>query len=116
MKLFLAFVLVGVLCGNATEVSTPMKVSSFSAVMEQQRLMLHWQVAENEIGEHFELERSNDGINFKMAALIFTTDNPGTEHYWFRESKKESASAFSYRLKIIQKNGSSCYAGVIAIR
>jgi hypothetical protein len=88
-----------------------LKIISFDGTITGNKVLLSWTVGENQEAEQFEVERSSNGKNFKMAALIFGTDKADTDTYRFFERTKKSK--ISYRLKIIYKNGTIDYSRVI---
>lgn len=75
--------------------------------------MLSWSISSNEDANRFELERSQDGKDFIMAALIFGTDKAGTESYQFLEKEKYSRTYY-YRIRIIGKNGKEKFSEAIS--
>ncbi len=54
--------------------------------MKNDKTVLQWAIAENETGERFEVEKSNNGKNFVMAGLLFTTEKQGIETYFFKDA------------------------------
>lgn len=79
--------------------------------IENNRIFLNWAMDSNQDTNQFELERSSDGKNFVLAALVFGTDKPGTEDYRFYE-KARSKKTF-YRVKIIRKDRTADYSDII---
>jgi hypothetical protein len=77
------------------------------------KVFLQWMVKENESADKFEVEKSADGKNFMMSALVFGTDNPFSDNYFFYE--KASHKKFYYRIKIINKDRKTEYSPVIVI-
>jgi hypothetical protein len=98
---------------SATINTTPTKVISFKGDIEKQKVLLNWVVSENEKSDQFEIEKSIDGKIFIMTALVFGTDKPDTDNYWFFE--KAGKQKTFYRIKIIDKNQQSVYSPVIEI-
>ncbi|MDP9230092.1 MAG: hypothetical protein M3O67_05400 [Bacteroidota bacterium] len=91
----------------------PIKLVSFEGNLDKNKVYLKWSVAENEIVDRFEVERSIDGKNFTMAALVFGTDKIDIETYLFKESK--NADKMMYRLKMLDKNNKAEYSKTINI-
>ena len=91
----------------------PAKLISFNGSISNNRVFLQWQVGENESADQFEVEKSTDGKNFVLAALVFGTDKPETGDYWFYE--KANTKRFYYRIKMITKNRKTEYSPVITI-
>ena len=89
-------------------------VINFNGNITNNRVLLQWQVNENEAADQFEIEKSTDGKNFSLAALVFGTDKPETDNYWFYEKAKQKK--FYYRVKMITKSKNSSYSSIIEIR
>ncbi|OSZ73722.1 hypothetical protein CAP36_17100 [Chitinophagaceae bacterium IBVUCB2] len=87
---------------------------NFNGNITNNRVLLQWQVSENQAADQFEIEKSTDGKNFSLAALIFGTDKPETDNYWFYEKAKQSK--FHYRVKMITKAKQTTYSSVIVIK
>lgn len=96
-----------------TTSSNPVQLISFNGSISNNRVFLQWQVGENEGADQFEIEKSTDGKIFVMAALVFGSDKPATDTYWFYEKAKNKK--FYYRIKIISKNKEAAYSPVITI-
>jgi hypothetical protein len=100
---------------TATPPSSTTKISrilSFTSSLKKDRVLLSWSISDNEDANRFELERSLDGKEFVMAALIFGTDKVGTDNYQFLEKEKYSRTYY-YRIRIIGKNGRTIYSDAI---
>jgi hypothetical protein len=98
----------------AVPIILPVKLLSFSGNIANQKLKLQWTVAENEKGEHFKIEKSADGKDFKSIGLVFTTEKAGTEHYSYSEASEASATYF--RLKVVNKDNSISYSKVVLLK
>ncbi len=62
---------------------------------------------------NFEIEKSIDGKNFSMAALVFGTDKTETDNYMFYE--KATKKKMMYRVKVINKDQTVDYSSIIEI-
>jgi len=91
----------------------PAKVISIDGSISNQKVILNWVVSENETADLFEVEKSTDGKNFSMAALVFGTDKPANGQYQFYE--KASKQKTVYRIKLINKNKETEYSEVVEI-
>src|ERR1700749_4916957 len=76
----------------------PAKLISFKGSVNSNKVILQWAVSENQTADKFEVEKSADGHNFVMAALVFGTDSPETGNYEFLE--KANNKKVSYRIKL----------------
>ena len=59
----------------------------------------------------FEIEKSSNGKEFKMAALVFGTEKAGDEIYKFFE--KAVSKKVYYRIKMVGKDNSIRYSEVL---
>ena len=91
----------------------PVKLLSFQGGLSKAQTQLSWTVAENETGNYFEVERSNDGKNFTTVAVVSTTQKQGNEAYMYNEAAQASAY---YRLRIVNKDRSASYSKVLLIK
>ena len=98
----------------ASTVGKSPSVINFNGNITNNRVLLQWQVNENEAADQFEIEKSTDGKNFSLAALVFGTDKPETDNYWFYEKAKQKK--FYYRVKMITKSKNSSYSSIIEIK
>ena len=76
--------------------------------------MLQWLIDKNETADRFDVERSADGINFTMAALVFTSEKNGNENYMFYENLNNKRKVY-YRLKMYNKSQSINYSKTLVI-
>ncbi|HWJ91481.1 MAG TPA: T9SS type A sorting domain-containing protein [Flavisolibacter sp.] len=93
----------------------PLSLISFSGSMNNNRPELHWTTGENETGDHFELQRSFDGIQFTLAAYIPVTAKEGLESYSYKEQAMFTGTVY-YRLKMVNKNFSEKLSKIIVLK
>ncbi|HEY3249502.1 MAG TPA: hypothetical protein VGK25_00145, partial [Ignavibacteria bacterium] len=79
----------------------PVKLIYFQGNMENNKITLHWNVAQNELSNRFEVERSADGKNFTSAGVVVATTKSGSEYYSFTETTDNDK--IYYRLKMYNK-------------
>jgi hypothetical protein len=89
------------------------KIVSLEGNRSSNKVILKWQVADNEGADQFEVERSSDGKNFSTAAFVFATEKSGTDAYLFYE--KSNGKQISYRIKIVNKDRQATYSNVLTI-
>ncbi|MES1221818.1 MAG: hypothetical protein ABUT20_40345 [Bacteroidota bacterium] len=102
-------------CPNRFEVAAKpsAKLLEFKGAISGKKIILKWAVAENETANLFEVQKSLDGKNFEMTALVFGTDKLDTDNYTFYE--KANTQKISYRIKLVSKNKETEYSSVIEI-
>ncbi len=93
----------------------PVKLIYFLGSMNDNRLMLKWNVADNKSVKFFEVEKSYDGENFITRGLVFSSEKNGNETYFFPEVLKSQEKMF-YRLKMIDKNQKAKYSKVLSFQ
>jgi hypothetical protein len=86
---------------------------SVTGSIQQNKIVLDWEVQENRLADQFEVEKSADGKNFTMAALVFGTDNDSLNHYQFYENAGSDIRIF--RIRLINKNKTSVYSREVTI-
>ena len=96
-----------------TQTTTPAKLLSVNASVEENKVILDWTVGENETAYQFEVEKSTDGKNFITTALVFGSDKPQTDKYQFFE--KAGKYKISYRIKLVNKDQKTEYSPVVQV-
>jgi hypothetical protein len=93
----------------------PLSIIRFSGTLNQGIPLLKWTVAENETGDHFELQKSNDGTRFSTVAAISVTDKEGLESYAYNDQKIFGSNTY-YRLKMVNKTFTIAYSKIIVLK
>ena len=91
----------------------PAKLISLNGHISNKKVILQWEVSENETADQSEVEKSTNGKTFVMAGLVFGTDKPETDTYQFYE--KTNNKKVSYRIKLINKDKKIAYSSVVKI-
>ena len=91
----------------------PAHIISFNSHLKNDKVFLEWQVNENNTADQFQVEKSEDGKYFILAAIVFGDNKPETTNYQFYE-KVNSLKLF-YRVKVINKNQQASYSDVIKV-
>jgi hypothetical protein len=86
-------------------------IVEFTYSKKDKKITLNWVADKNQDMNMFEIEKSNDGNSFKMAALVFGTERPGNENYQFFE--KAVSKKVYYRIKMIGKDNKVQYSQVL---
>jgi hypothetical protein len=98
----------------AAFVSSRSQSIQVSADCSNNKINLNWSIDSNEVTDKFEVERSFDGTNFKMVALVFTSEKKGKEDYKFYERLKPGDKV-SYRIKRCYNNEKINYSQVVSV-
>lgn len=87
----------------------PAKIINFQGNIDNGKITLQWTINENETTDRFDVEKSTDGVNFTIAALVFTSEKIGNENYIFYERFKKDTPVY-YRLKLYGKSQDTGYS------
>ncbi|MEO7923596.1 MAG: hypothetical protein ABIR30_07950 [Chitinophagaceae bacterium] len=98
---------------STTHTPPPATVISFSGNITNKKVLLNWVVGDNETAYQFEVEKSTDGKQYTLVALVFGTDKTEKDSYQFYE--KAGNQKVSYRIKLINKDRIAFYSPVIEI-
>lgn len=91
-----------------------LKLLSFTAIAGECAANLYWTTSNEVNADRFEMEQSNDGINFSIAGIINAKNGTGTNNYFITINQQEKTKY--YRLKIIDHNGQFTYSPVQIVR
>lgn len=87
------------------------KLLNFQGSLDNNKVSLQWIIGDNETASQFEVERSFNGKDFNMAALIFGTEKNGNEQYQYAENM--TASKVFYRLRMMDNAGEITYSKIL---
>lgn len=90
-------------------------ISNFSAASTDSCNRVTWTIANNRAANSFEVEKSTDGKNFKVIAVLKATEKFGTESYTYADTAT-GADNIMYRLRILIKNQHDFYSRVILVK
>lgn len=88
-------------------------ILNINASVSNKKVILDWQVDQNETADQFLVEKSTDGINYKIAALVFSTEKKDKEYYLFSEKRGKGKNF--YRVLLISKNKKNTYSPVVEV-
>ncbi|HEV8270709.1 MAG TPA: T9SS type A sorting domain-containing protein [Chitinophagaceae bacterium] len=98
---------------DPTAIPLPIHLISFLGNMNNNnKVTLSWTVADNEIANSFEIERSFNGRDFTTVALVFASEKMGIENYQYYETTSGTDKVM-YRLKMIDKNREIDYSRIL---
>ena len=91
----------------------PVHLIAFQGNMNKNnKVTLNWTIADNEIANNFEIERSFNGRDFTSIGVVFASEKMGTENYMFYETTSGTDKVM-YRLKMIDKNREVNYSRIL---
>jgi hypothetical protein len=92
----------------------PVDLLSFNAVAGAAGTSLAWQTANEVNFSHFDVEKSYDASAYTSIGQVAGKNNGAASNYSFEDDKVITGNAF-YRLKLVDKDGSFSYSGVIRV-
>jgi hypothetical protein len=93
----------------------PVQLISFNGSLVNNKVQLKWFVAENELGDRFEIEKSADGRNFSTIGYVLPLSKNGTQDYLFNEGIELNGAGY-YRLKIVNKSGAIVQSNIVVLK
>jgi hypothetical protein len=90
-------------------------ISNFNATPTNSCNRLNWTVANNRGVGSFEVERSTDGKDFKVIAVLIATEMFSVENYTYADSAI-GKDTIMYRLRILTKSQHDFYSRIILVR
>ncbi|QEC40193.1 putative secreted protein (Por secretion system target) [Pseudobacter ginsenosidimutans] len=102
--------------GNA-QVSGPLPVvlTQFKGTANHKAVELYWSASTELNFEHYELQRSSDGTSFTAIANVAAKGHPILSEYNYTDWTASGGNNY-YRLKMIDKDGSSEYSAIILVK
>jgi hypothetical protein len=100
---------------NPATIILPVKLLGFNGSLLNNKASLQWSVADNETGNYFDVQKSNDGRTFTTIGVVLVSEKNGTENYSFTDTKEIATEAY-YRLRIVNKNGSVSHSKTILLK
>ena len=101
--------------GNYDAILPVHLLNFYGNINRNNKITLQWKVANNEIADQFEVQRSYDGYEFKTIGIVFASEKTGTEDYMFYETVSNFDKVF-YRLKMIDNGPTANYSKTIVFQ
>lgn len=73
---------------------------------------LHWKSLQESNSSHFEIQRSNDGVNFVMVGKVIAASSSDKEVNYSYDDIRANAGLNYYRLKLLDKDGKFQYSNI----
>jgi len=100
-----------------TTIITPVKLGTFTVTKQGTNSVLNWTTLTEANSDHFEIERSYDGINF---TVIGTKQAAGTSNseiaYQYTDAINTASKIIYYRLKTVDADAKSSMSKIVALR
>ncbi|MEP7256285.1 MAG: T9SS type A sorting domain-containing protein [Ferruginibacter sp.] len=94
------------------------KMTSFTVKKENNDAVLRWTTVSETNNDHFEIERSVDGLNFsKMGTMSGNGTTSLTKNYTYPDALiNVTSKILYYRLRVVDIDGKASYSQVVALR
>ena len=99
---------------DSTDALLPVELTSFSASVNNNSVVLEWQTATENNNKGFEVQRKENGEFVSIAFIEGSGNSSAVKNYSYID-KSAKSSKYSYRLKQIDLNGSFTYSNIINI-
>jgi len=102
----------------APAIVLPVQLTNFMAVRNEGKVLLSWATALEKNFDHFTIQRSTDGKEYKDIALVFSGEELNTvRNYQYKDALSAiNATVIYYRLQIVDRSGEITYSPVRMIR
>lgn len=100
-----------------TPIGAPLPVSllEFKASPQKNKVLLSWKTSREENSDHFEIERSSNGTDFKKIGSVNAAGNSfNAKQYSYLDDQPLNGKSF-YRLKIVDDNSTYKYSHIEAV-
>ncbi len=97
--------------------SDPLAASGIelSAKKTESNVSLHWYSVSNKDAIQYELERSSNGIDFRLLHTVKATKNNGGKTNYSHTDTQPFKGINFYRVRQINQDGSSVYSGIVTV-
>jgi hypothetical protein len=101
--------------GNDKISALPVVLTQFKGTANQKAVDLYWSASTELNFDHYELQRSTDETSFTAIANIAAKGHPTLSEYNYTDWTASNGNNF-YRLKMIDKDGTSEFSSIILIK
>jgi hypothetical protein len=101
---------------QAVQVYQSLQIKSLDVNVINKNVQLIWTVNTNEEVRSFEVERADDGQEYKKIGGKLSLSQAGKESYEFVDALPKRNIPLSYRVKILGKDGSTVYSGLRTVK
>lgn len=100
---------------NEPAVLMPIELTMWTATSLEESVLLEWTTASEENNDYFAIERSIDGVTWKILGNVGGAGTTSATHYYSFEDTKPVSGISYYRLKQVDFNGEYTYSSVKCI-
>ena len=100
---------------TTTPIALPIELLSFRGTTDNVNNYLYWETASEINNHYFTIEKSTDGINYKMVHVVMGAGNSTHSNSYNSIDENPDKTINYYRLKQTDYNGNSIYSNTISI-
>lgn len=100
---------------NSPAILMPIELTQWTATNLEESVLLEWTTASEENNDYFSIERSIDGVTWKVLGNVGGAGTTSATHYYSFEDTKPVSGISYYRLKQVDFNGEYTYSSVKCI-
>jgi hypothetical protein len=101
--------------GFAPLSTLPVTFVNFYVAKENENIKITWSTANENRNNHFEIERSVDGINWSSIAIIAGNGNSNSISKYSYVDKKINSASIYYRIKQVDEDGRAMYTAIKSV-
>jgi hypothetical protein len=105
-----AYAFFGCFSSNPTNLTLPVQLLSFEAAPQNGIVLTNWAISDAVNLNHFELQRSTDGIYFETIAIVFYDASPSFSSSYQVKDMSPVKGMDYYKLKMIDNDGKISYS------
>ena len=103
--------------GAASGGILPIHLLTFKGSVKDNLNHLYWQTASEKNSKSFEIEKSEDGLNFRLIGQVKASGNSEkSRHYRYIDNEITANSRHFYRLRLVDKDGSFSFSKSILLQ
>lgn len=100
-----------------TTILLPIKLGAFTVTKQGNNALLNWVTSSEMNTDHFEIERSYDGVNFTQVGIKQAAGNSASDiNYSHVDPITVSSGIIYYRLKTIDLGGQASFSKIVSLR
>ena len=104
---------------NETVVVTgvlPLSLTKFTGSKQNGIIKLNWQTDFEQSIKYYEVQKSNNGVDFKKIGIVNAVGNSIVSQSYFYDDAEMLGNIFYYRLKIVEENGTSKLSKIVIFK
>ncbi|MGQ0740152.1 MAG: T9SS type A sorting domain-containing protein [Bacteroidota bacterium] len=100
-----------------TTILLPVKLGAFTVTKQGNNALLNWTTVSEISTDHFEIERSYDGVNFVSVGTTSAAGNSASDiNYSFTDPITVNSGIIYYRLKTLDIDGKESFSKIVSLR